>query len=285
MPDNEKLSLIPLPGSALAKQSPVEDRVLSAMVGEALLLVRRQQTSLQAERFRIGDHELCGPDYRQILHWATSLELAPEIFLERLFFERHLAGRISDDHPLKSWAGTKIRNGQLVSIHWDAKILPLSLLRLVENIATTALSFEYDGSDVISTLELKLLPFLARLDCSWTSVSDLDLSAVPRLTELRCNSTNITELDLFPVQGLTKLFCCGTKVTELDLSPTPRLTALGCGLTGITKLDLLPMPELAMLSCWGTKITELNLAHVPALSELYCNSDLAGKMRTWIGVT
>lgn len=43
MRDNENRSLIPLAGSALVKQPPGADRVLSAMVGESLALLRRDQ--------------------------------------------------------------------------------------------------------------------------------------------------------------------------------------------------------------------------------------------------
>ena len=271
MPKNDNHSLILLPQSALANKSLGEDRVLSAMVGETLALIPGQQTTLQAPRFRIGEHELCGPDFRQILRWAADMDLEPLVFLERLTDlslrcpeVRLLLAIFSEDPRL-----TRIANGCLVAIHWDLELLPIEYFQPVETLQIEALSFEPKLRRLLR-VDLSAVPRLTELHCNRTGITDLDLSAVPGLKELHCNMTGVTKLDLSAVPGLTKLWCGETDITELDLSAVPGLTELHCNHTGITELDLSAVPGLTELHCNHTGITELDLSAVPELTKLDC---------------
>ena len=82
---DEKLPLTLHSGSGLAQIGSQGGRILAEMVNGALVLSRTTGSSAALmRRFRIGEHELCEPDYQQILVWAKALELVAETVIERL---------------------------------------------------------------------------------------------------------------------------------------------------------------------------------------------------------
>jgi len=65
---DEKLPLTLHSGSGLVQIGPQGGRILEEMVNSALVLSRATGSSTTLmRRFRIGEHELCEPDYQQIL--------------------------------------------------------------------------------------------------------------------------------------------------------------------------------------------------------------------------
>ena len=148
-------------------------RILSEMVNDVMALASVSAGVLQ-RRFKIGDVELCEPDYRQILHWADSLELAPEEFLSRLL--KPPQGAHNSLWP------TVMEDGRLVSLFWDFRLLPLERFRLLSPLSIDKLSVV--GG--ITELDLSQVPNLTLLDYCATEITELDLSQVPNLTELNC---------------------------------------------------------------------------------------------------
>jgi hypothetical protein len=82
MKEKNEDALVPRPPSAIEKTIPGAKRILSSIVADTLALA--EQRALAAAKFRIGDHEWCEPDYRQILIWAEETGLKPEQVVERL---------------------------------------------------------------------------------------------------------------------------------------------------------------------------------------------------------
>ena len=210
---NEDLPIAIRPPSSLLAQGADAQRIVAEMVSDAIALAGAPALASQ-KRFKIGEIELCEPDYRQCLHWASSLKLTPEDFLERLL--KPPVTPFLKSHP------TLIEDGQLRRIFWDGRLLPMERFGLVAELQTQSL-FCVEG---FSQVDLSLVPNLTELNCSFTRITELDLSPVPKLATLWCSSTGITELDLSPVLNLTKLSCSETEITELDISTLPRLQSL-----------------------------------------------------------
>ena len=83
MPDNQNRSLMPTTGASLEKVSAGVERVLTAMVGEALAVLQREPIGIQSGFYRIGDHDFCEPDYQQVICWAKALDVTPETIVDR----------------------------------------------------------------------------------------------------------------------------------------------------------------------------------------------------------
>ena len=164
MADHEEYSLIPLPDVSLANTTVSAQRIMSAMVEETLALTRREQASIQAAKWKIGDYEFCEPDYRQILHWAAALALAPEIFIERLLNDQSLNVMTTQDVDTPDWAGTRFENGQIVAIHWDLALLPVSHIELVTTLNTRFFSLGNRRTPASFSMNLSGLPYLLKLD-------------------------------------------------------------------------------------------------------------------------
>lgn len=273
MSDDENHPLILLPDASLEESTAGADRVLSAMIVESLALLRQKQTSIEPHWLKIGDHEFCEPDYRQILRWAAALELEPGVFIGRLLSDESMHGEGSFIHePLLECAGTKIEGGGLIGIHWDLDQLPISRIASEEILRTKILSIGGKKKRGMLSLDLSHFPYLTGLQCNDSAISQFDLCSVHNLTTLDCSWTGITELDLSPVPNLIWLDCHGTPLTVLNLSPVPNLTTLGCSLmTRITELDLSHVRNLTSLECCHLGLAELDLTHVPRLTSLECS--------------
>jgi Leucine-rich repeat (LRR) protein len=242
--------------------------VLRRMTDDALEWFRKKE--LTAQRFRIGEYEFCGPDYRQILHWAGQYGKSPEEVVETL------SSSFFKNRPFDLYATAlidfRVINRKISSLVWDLTEFSPAVggVWIVEK----ELSIESLGFTGRSTQLPDTLPKTVKiLGCSFLGLEVLDLSPVPGLTELSCLRNQLTELDLSPVPGLTKLSCWGNELTELDLSPVPGLTKLSCRENQLTELDLSPVPGLTKLSCRENQLTELDLSPVPGLTELYCSQN------------
>ncbi len=306
MEDEKKNKLIRRPGSDLSKPGRPANRVREGMTRDAL--VRAKARDLSAARFRIGEHLLREPDYRQILRWAEAGGMRPEEVLQRLAESVFELTRSKDPNdPLIRFS---IEDGALLSVVWDFELLPFIPDSWVFGLLIREFGFYGVGPDAINILrpdlpmltvlacargslerldlskvpgltkltclgnkqltelDLTPVPDLIRLDCRANSLTDLDLTPVPRLTEFICTYNNLSKLDLTPVPGLSKLSIGFQNLTELDLRPVPRLTSLFCGGNNLTELDLTPVPGLTMLDCWENSLTELDITPAPGLTEL-----------------
>lgn len=299
--DEDKQSLIIHPGSGLAHAGPQGRRIVAEMMNEALTLSREakndktpsmeQLTGLAAAhlakqaaakaasltpaqpavlvpRYRIGEHEFCEPDYRQILEWASAMKMEPGVVVWRLL-ERPLWA--SDGLVISIDIFTEVRDGRLVKIRWDFDSLPLTEFRINHELCVEELQLYNQHAD-----DWNLgfaLPRLRILICSECSIAKLDLSGVPQLTTLNCDGNQLAELDLSNVPQLAKLFCHGNRLTELDLSGVPQLTTLCCWRNQFTELDLSGVPLLVELHCGNNQLTGLDLSGVPQLTGLQCEKN------------
>jgi hypothetical protein len=282
-------ALIPQSPNALEKTSDGARGILSTMVSDALVLARNN--SLTAPRFRIGNHDLREPDYRQILLWAKALELDPEEVIRRLEDCTLETWRYQDDQRLDVKLTSRIENGSIVALAWDFDLLPLTLFEWVDGLVILEAGFV--GSPTPSRLSLRLplltfllcdelelvelnltnVPELIGLNVNRNQLAKLDLSHVPKLIWLNCYDNKLTELDLFSVPGLTYLSCGSNKLTKLDLSSVPGLTKLMCHTNLLTWLDLSDVPGLTFLACGKNKLTELDLSNVPRITEIWCSDN------------
>ena len=205
MVDEKHNAMIPRPSSAIEKIGPGPRGILTRMVSDTLTLARSQQKQLTVTRFRIGNYELCDPDYRQILLWAAALEFEPEGIIERL----ESSG--AEDDWGDALTAFKVENGSIVTLAWDFDLLPLSVFEWVDGLVIREVGFK--GEPKASPNISLRLPLLVRLDCSGTNLTELDLSKTPALNELSCSCNELTKLDLSNVPRLTKLSCSENQLT------------------------------------------------------------------------
>jgi hypothetical protein len=197
-------------GGSLSEVPIKSSRPLDEMVERSLVSIRTSKHL--STMHRIGEHELCDPDYRLVCAWAEQTGKSNEEVLEELL-KKFIRKSIS-----------VIKKGRFVEIGVLGINLPITSLPDI-------------GGLVIENLKLFLLQTL----------TELDLSSVPNLEGLYCGGTNLTELDLSVVPNLTDLHCGGANLTELDLSFVPNLTTLTCSENNLTELDIRPLQHLKVL--------------------------------------
>lgn len=281
MSTNDERSLIPVSDRLLASPAAAAERILSAMVGETLV-VAREEAVAQGARFRIGDYHWCEPDYRQILLWADALKVEPATVIGKL-----VAGEESKE------VATRFQDGRMLSLSWNLDELPLSDFRCVEGLSVQELDIRHPSlsaacvSHFLSPIrhpsehleklvreskKISLcLPSLRRLHLDFAS--ELNLSDVPNLIELRCAGTPMRGIDLSQVPNLTTLDCAASIIMKLDLSRVPNLTTLDCAQNQIAELDLSHVPKLTRLNCSENQLRELDLSHVANLATLDCSEN------------
>lgn len=230
-------------------------------------LVHIQTSKALGMRHRIGEHELCGPDYHLVCAWADELWMTPEGVLQQLMDE-------PNEEWYKGWQ-TFIEDGHFKTLLVNRKALPFSVLPTITGLSIRRLCL--GGGENISKLDLASVPDLTELDCSGSQLAELDLSQIPHLTALFCQENQLSNLDISPVSDLTELGCWENQLTDLDLSAVCNLTNLFCWENQLTCLDLSPVPNLINLFCRKNKLTELDLSKVHELSLLWCeNNQLTG---------
>jgi Leucine-rich repeat (LRR) protein len=277
MPDEEQ-PLIVHPGSALARVGPQGGRIVAEMVSGALALSRAAQAASMAlvPRFKIGEHEFCEPDYRQILLWAESLEMTGETVLEKIMRQPKYTDPWSF-HPWDPACSTKIINGRIRQVAWDMELLPLREFEWVSGLEIDSLVFvlpeSYDFEAEHVNLGSLALPKLDRLVCHCLGVDSIDLSQTPLLEELGCSGGHLLELDLAFVPNLQFLSCGMNQITSLNIEATPKLEHLECGSNEISSLNVAATPKLRELNCGGNELTELDLRRCKALEIVSCQGN------------
>jgi hypothetical protein len=273
------------------------DRIVSRMVGEALELARRQAIQAAKRTIKLGNFDLCEPDYRQIVRWATELGREPEDLVVELSEE---TWQFDEERS----ARFRIEGGSIKELAWHCDLFPIEVFEWEAGLEIEVLSMNAGGQDcfpnwsasqrlpslrtlnvsggagrdffgrgTLLDLDLSATPGLTALYLTNIQLKQLDLSPLPRLKKLECSDNWLTELDLSQVPGLTELDCSSNQLTELDLSPVQDLTKLWCHDNQITELHLPPAPELTVLWCYENPLTDLDLSPVPGLTELDCSSN------------
>jgi len=285
----DKLPIIPRSDQNITTARPPVGRIVDEMVNGFLSLSRlnRDVHDVQLERFMIGKHEFCEPDYRQVLLWAQDMRLEPSLLVERLLAL-----------PAKEAGGptpTQIVDGRIIKIGWDIALLPLGSFEWVEGLVIEEIAFFVpEGHDVVAKTLAPPLPELRVLRCQNMGVVILDLSLAPKLTELNCRGNYIGELDLFAVPNLrvldcrdnelrklhfptasqlTSISCCRNQLCDLDLSTVSQLKTLFCLSNTITVIHLSGLSFLSGMFCSDNQLTAIDLASVPQLEALYCDGN------------
>ncbi|MDP1589861.1 MAG: leucine-rich repeat domain-containing protein [Prosthecobacter sp.] len=274
----EDLPLVHQPGSSLVAVGPSGERIVAEMMSGALALSRLDAKAEAAlvPRFKIGEHEFCEPDYRQILLWAESLDMEPETVLERLTE----APRFSDPWSFEPWQkcnSTKFENGRIVRLALNLESLPIREFTWVEGLGIEALIFilpqDHDSEDSHFNLHPLPLPKLERLFCHFLGLDRLDLSSVPQLFHLGCSGCHLRELDLSAVPKLEFLSCDHNEISSLNVGAAPCLQYLECRDNMLTELDLTAVPNLKELHCTGNQLTNLDLSSSFELGVLECSGN------------
>lgn len=290
MDESSKFPLVPKSPSAVAKQQPGAERILSGIVGDALalangkrepkptessrlrllraaieLVAKAEEAPLAETKFRVGGYEWCEPDYRQILIWAKTLKLEPQQVIQRLLWRRDAQ---SPPSPMAS----EFNDGRIIKLTWNFDLLPIRDFQWVDDLEIVDFYASYSLPPSAQGIPVfyPILPKLRSLTCQGLNIAELDLSGVPMLTKLDCVQNNLTELELGAVPMLTHLCCTTNQLTALDLSSTPMLTNLHCGNNRLAHIDLSSVPRLMNLGCSGNKLVKLDLSAVPMLTELFC---------------
>lgn len=257
-----------LQSGGLTSTSPRSGHIVTRMIDGALDIVRRKGT-LVPHLFRVGDFELCEPDYRQVSRWAKELRRSPARMLEELSQQ---GGVLSPDH-------FEISGGRIKKLRWDGKEFPIRCFEWEPGLEIDTLRIwnrmpAWGEQAVLPSLQelfvdsaeelcvaLSQTPNLRRLDLNGNSLSVIDLSGASQLTRLGLRKNWLTHLDLPPLPQLRELDCTKNySLSKLDLSPVPQLRRLECSMIKeLKELDLSPVPLLEFIDCLSTPIAELDL--------------------------
>ena len=210
---------------------------LSEIISRSLFHI--QTSKLLTNRHRIGEQELCGPDYQLVCAFAEDVRLTPEEVLRRLLIPRSIQGR---------W-NTKIENGRFKILAVDKENLPVSVIPSIEGLVVEGLVLRLaeDPAD----FDFSMFPLLKELAWGGNRLMQLDLSRIRQLTHLECDMNQLAELNLSHMANLKQLICWDNQLTELDLSQVPNLTMLDCGRNQLSQLDISQIRNLTALGCGG----------------------------------
>jgi hypothetical protein len=290
MADDERKALIVQGPRSLAEVGAGARKILSSVVSDALTVASSREKALTPTRFRIGNYEFREPDYGQILLWAKTLEIDPEVLVQTLEKTPFTCNSIREKVIFT------VEKGAIASLSWDVAALPLKKFDWVTGLSIRELAVfcELVSQNIslslpslplpslralfidgikLTKLDLSKVPNLTRLSCERNQLTELDLSKTPNLTTLRCRANRLTELNLSGVQNLTELSCHHNRLTELDLPNVPNLTRLWCGRNQLAELDLSKAQNLTRLWCSLNQLTELDLSKVPNLTTLSCGAN------------
>jgi hypothetical protein len=129
--DANRNALIRRPSTNLTTIS-AGDRIVSRMVGEALEIARRQAIQVEKRTIKLGNFELCEPDYRQIVRWAKALDRAPEDLLVAL-------SETTWEFDEERSARFRIEGGLIKELAWDGDLLPIEAFEWEAGLAIEAL--------------------------------------------------------------------------------------------------------------------------------------------------
>ena len=286
----EESGLIIRGNASLAKLPDGGTPALSEILNRSLVHI--QTSKILGTRHRIGDHELCGPDYRLVCAWAEELKLRPDEVLFQLLSDHSewhfLQERLR--HKIEKKSRTAIVMGQFKLLNIIQETLPVSIAPRIEELAIETLILRL--LENVSRIDLAAFPSLVELDCSENRLAELDLTLTPNLRTLDCSCNYLTRLDLSSVPKLTKLSCrrkwdptdvipySGYRspywtphFSKLILSDVPNLEELDCTNHYLQSLDLSSVRNLRKLICPFNQLFEIDLSFMRNLENLICHEN------------
>ena len=257
-PEERELAI--QPGSGLTRLHNSESPALSEIVNRSLAHISKLKG---IATHRIGDHQLCDPDYQLVCFWADELNGTPEQVLNHLLWS-----------PEGSLA-TEVERGRFKSLFVYRPSLCVSGFPGISGLTIERLCFANPDdilahrNNIIFRQELNkgggyddAIAHLASLRL------ELDLSTIPNLKELYCGINHIESLELSNSRKLNILDCSRNSLTHLDLSDSENLVSLNCCLNKLTYLDMSGARNLEELICGGNRLVNLDLSSVPDLRRL-----------------
>jgi hypothetical protein len=296
MPDQNDRSLVRRPSGQVTKLSPGGQQIVSGMIDDTLELARGRQELSTEKRYKIGEQELCEPDYLQVLEWAKQVKMEPQECLHVLRFGPRRLRNNTIEY-------SQIFDGKFESIWWDCILTnsedlfckedvwskslfkvfsctqPLELKELhlsgIQKLSITSTLFKLNKLSIHSNSEVNLTnlsfcPNLKRLD---SGVPFLGLDTVVRMLLNnfgRYRGKQGRQLDLSLVPKLSVMDCSNFGLEKLDLTDLPNLKELDCSGNNLRNIDLSNLPKLRRLVFKDTNIKNIDLSGVPLLEELYC---------------
>lgn len=188
---------------------------------------------------RIGEHDFCDPDHRQIQIWATSLNMEAEEVVETLLRTPANSNR----------RGTECTNGRIVRLHWDLDLLDLNSFQWTAGLMIEEIEFSSNGLETQPDRILSLaLPHLQRLVCNNMGLVFLDVSGAPLLEELHCDCNSLKSIDLSRAKNLIYLSLNCNPIISLEFDGAPKLQAIEVNITEIENLDISSLYHLEHFS-------------------------------------
>lgn len=249
-------------------------------------LAHIQTSKMLGTLHRIGDYDLCGPDYQLVCALGEELRYAPEMVLTQLMdnspnqeiysngklvmqvhsFEAYLLDKIQSESP------STIVNGHFKSLLVIRHKLPIAALPWIAGLSINKVTLHdgYYTGDKEFDIDFRSLPDLDEFSCRSFHLNNLELAHVPQTRILKFIDSNLGILDLSKVPNLVELSCRGNNLQFLDLSPVPNLEILDCGANQLKTLDLSSVPKLRELRCDNNDIDEIDIRNLTSFKPDAC---------------
>lgn len=150
----------------------------------------------------------------------------------------------------------------------DFPIADITGLEYFTNLRKLGLS-----DNIITQLELPLLPMLDYLNCSHNPMTSITLPELPGLTYLDCSQNELTALTLQNLPALEVLLCDQNQITALVPAGLSALRVVNCNINLLETLIFGNNPVLKTVSCALNQLTQLDL-NGTAVETLYCSDNL-----------
>ena len=115
------------------------------------------------------------------------------------------------------------------------------------------------NTNVLTVLDVSMLPNVYELNCSFNNLTSLNLGTLPVLYSLNCNNNQLQLLSVAGLPNMQVLDCSSNQLTVLDLSNLDDLSMLNCYFNQITSLDLSGLHNLNNLTCYYNPLIDLNI--------------------------
>lgn len=141
-------------------------------------------------------------------------------------------------------------------------------------------SLKFDENSQITSLDVRGLTSLEKLECPGNKLESLDVQGLTQLEELNCRDNQLGSLNVQGLKNLKILTCDGNKLTSLNVQGLTKLEELWCDSNGkddnhgIESLDLSGLTSLRELSCGWNKMKTLIVHDLPQLSTIQSQNNL-----------
>lgn len=153
------------------------------------------------------------------------------------------------------------------------------------------------SNNVIDSLDVSVIPYLAELNCEYNRMEQLTINNSNYLFDLKCGHNRIKTLnvsgnsklrnlsfgynplvtiDISNCYGLTSFDCSKLGIGSIEkiiATKCTGITSFKCGYNKISFLDLTGCSEITSLDCCNNQLVTLDLSSCRDLTELICNDN------------